>query len=68
MLIVRKNQLFDQEWQVCQYINGEFIGIVSGMGRNAGTLDSAAKSKRTAQRWRSNAGGMIRRVHITLKL
>ena len=51
MLIVRKNQLFDQEWQVCQYINGEFIGIVSGMGRNAGTWDSAANSKRTAQRW-----------------
>ena len=51
MLIVRKNQLFDQEWQVCQYIKGEFVGIVSGMGRNAGTLDSAAKSKRTAQRW-----------------
>ena len=48
MLIVRKNQLFDQEWQVCQYINGEFVGIVSGMGRNA---DSTAKSKRTAQRW-----------------
>ena len=51
MLIVRKNQLFDQEWQVCQYVNGEFVGIVSGMGRNAGTWDSSAKSKRTAQRW-----------------
>ena len=51
MLIVRKNQVFDQEWQVCQYINGEFIGVVSGMGRNAGTWNSAAKSKRTAQRW-----------------
>ena len=51
MLIIRKNQWFDQEWQVCQYINGEFIGIVSGMGRNAGSWDSAAKSKRTAQRW-----------------
>ena len=34
MLVVRKNQLFDQEWQVCQYINGEFVGIVSGMGLN----------------------------------
>ena len=51
MLIIRKNQLFDQEWQVCQYIKGEFIGVVSGMGRHAGTWDSAAKSKRTAQRW-----------------
>ena len=51
MLIVRKNQLFDQEWQVCQYINGEFIGIVSGMGRNAGTWNAEAKSRRTAQRW-----------------
>ena len=51
MLIVRKNQLFDQEWQVCQYINGEFVGVVSGMGRNAGTWDNSAKSKRTAQRW-----------------
>ena len=51
MLIVRKNQLLDQEWQVCQYIKGEFIGVVSGMGRNAGTWDSSAKSKRTAQRW-----------------
>ena len=51
MLIVRKNQLFEQEWQVCQYIKGEFVGSVSGMGRNAGTWDSAAKSLRTAQRW-----------------
>ena len=51
MLIVRKNQVFDQEWQVCQYVNGEFVGVVSGMGRNAGTWGSAAKSKRTAQRW-----------------
>lgn len=51
MLIVRKNQVFDQEWQVCQYTNGEFIGVVSGMGRNAGTWNSSAKSKRTAQRW-----------------
>ena len=51
MLIVRKNQLFNQEWQVCQYINGEFVGIVSGMGRNADTWDSTANSKRTAQRW-----------------
>ena len=51
MLIVRKNQVFDQEWQVCQYVKGEFIGIVSGMGRNSGSWDSAAKSKRTAQRW-----------------
>ncbi len=51
MLIIRKNQLFDQEWQVCQYTKGEFVGVVSGMGRNTGTWDSAAKSKRTAQRW-----------------
>ena len=51
MLIVRKNQLFSQEWQVYQYVKGEFIGVVSGVGRNAGTWDSAAKSKRTAQRW-----------------
>ena len=51
MLIVRKNQLFDQEWHVCQYINGKFVGVVSGMGRNAGTWDSTAHSQRTAQRW-----------------
>ena len=51
MLIVRKNQLFDQEWQVYRYVKGEFVGIVSGMGRNAGTWDSTARSKRTAQRW-----------------
>ena len=51
MLIVRKNQLFDQEWQVCQYVKGEFVGVVSGMGRNAGTWDITARSKRTAQRW-----------------
>ena len=51
MLIVRKNQVFAQEWQVCQYVNGEFVGVVSGMGRNSGTWDSTAKSKRTAQRW-----------------
>ena len=51
MLIVRKNQVFNQEWRVCQYVKGEFIGIVSGMGRNTGTWVSTAKSKRTAQRW-----------------
>ena len=51
MLIVRKNQLFEQEWQVCQYIKGRFVGSVSGMGRNAGTWNSTAKSLRTAQRW-----------------
>ena len=51
MLIVRKNQLFDQEWQVCRYVKGEFVGVVYGMGRNAGKWGSAAKSKRTAQRW-----------------
>ena len=51
MLVVRKNQLFNQDWQVCQYTKGEFVGVVPGMGRNAGTRDSTAKSKRTAQRW-----------------
>ena len=51
MLIIRKNQLFEQEWQVCQYIKGEFVGSVCGMDRNAGTWNSTAKSKRTAQRW-----------------
>lgn len=51
MLIVRKNQLFDQEWQVCKYVKGVFTGVVSGMGRNAGTWDSTTKSKRTAQLW-----------------
>ncbi len=51
MLIVRKNKLFNQEWQVHRYIKGEFVGVVSGVGRNAGTWDSTAKSKRTAQRW-----------------
>ena len=51
MLIIRKNQLFHQEWQVCQYVKGEYVGAVCGMGRNAGTWDNTAKSKRTAQRW-----------------
>ena len=51
MLIVRKNQVFDQDWQTCQYVNGEFVVVVSGMGRSAGTWDSTARSKRTAQRW-----------------
>lgn len=52
MLIVRKNILFSQEYQVCKYSKrGEFLGVVSGMGRNANTWDSCAKSKRTAQRW-----------------
>ena len=51
MFIIRKNQLFEQEWQVCQYVKGEFVGAVSGMGRNAGTWNSTAKSERTAQRW-----------------
>ena len=31
--------------------DGSFLGIVSGMGRNKGTWDSAAYSLRTAQRW-----------------
>ena len=30
---------------------GQFLGVIAGMGRNAGTWDSEAKSKRTAQRW-----------------
>lgn len=65
MLIVRKNQLFDQEWQVCQYVKGEFIGVVAGLGRNAGTWDSTARSQRTAQRWakqcrRDDPGGVYR--------
>lgn len=30
---------------------GVFIGVVSGMGRNKGTWDAEAKSRRTAQRW-----------------
>lgn len=51
MLIVRKNQLFNQEYHVCKYVNGEFMGVVSGMGRNKGTWNANASSQRTAQRW-----------------
>lgn len=52
MLIVCKNQVIKQEYQVCKYSKqGEFLGVVSGMGRNKGTWDSTAHSKRTAQRW-----------------
>lgn len=48
---VAKNQIVDTTYHVAKYANGKFCGIVSGMGRNAGTWDSEAKSKRTAQRW-----------------
>ena len=51
MPIIRKNQIFTQEYRVCKYINGEFMGTMSGMGRNKGTWDANANSKRTAQRW-----------------
>lgn len=36
---------------VVWYVNGLFKGVVSGMGRHRGTCDSAADSRRTAQRW-----------------
>lgn len=40
------------EYVVVKYKpNGEFIGVMSGMGRNKGTWDSNARSRRTAQRW-----------------
>ena len=29
----------------------KFEGVVAGCGRNAGTWDTEARSKRTAQRW-----------------
>lgn len=52
MLIVRKNQVFPQTYCVEMYSRaGAFLGVVSGMGRNRGTWDSEAQSKRTAQRW-----------------
>lgn len=33
--------------------SGALIAVISGMGRNRGTWDSAANSLRTAQRWLS---------------
>ena len=65
MLIVRKNQLFNQEWQVYQYIKGEFIGVVSGMLEHGIAQQGANEPPSVG---RSNAGGMIRRAPITLKL
>lgn len=51
-LIVRKNNIEAQTYQVTKHSRkGEFIGIISGEGRNKGTWDTEAKSKRTAQRW-----------------
>lgn len=50
MLIVRKNQIMEQEYHVCKYAHtGEFLGVVSGMGRNRGTWD-ATHGRRTVQR------------------
>lgn len=68
MWIVRKNQVLKQEFQVCKYTKqGEFIGVVSGMGRNKGTWNSTAKSKRTAQRWlkmlREDSDGFSYDIH-----
>lgn len=41
-----------QFWAVGQYdLSGKRIATISGMGRNKGTWDSTAESKRTAQRW-----------------
>lgn len=51
MLKVEKNQVRYVEYVVEEYINGEYMGVISGMGRNNGTWDANAKSKRTAQRW-----------------
>lgn len=45
---VIKNQIIDTAYVVAKYVDGKFCGIVSGMGRNAGTWDAEAKSKRTA--------------------
>lgn len=40
------------EYVVVRYKpTGEFVGVISGMGRNKGTWDSNARSRRTAQRW-----------------
>jgi hypothetical protein len=43
----------DIRYVVVKYtkLMGVFIGVVSGMGRNKGTWDAEAKSRRTAQRW-----------------
>lgn len=50
MLIVRKNQVFTQTYCVAKHRKGEFVGVVSGMGKNQGTWNSD-HSKRTAQRY-----------------
>ena len=39
-----------KNYQVVQYKNAEFYGIVSGLGRNLNTWDST-HTKRTAQRY-----------------
>lgn len=52
------------QWHVVQYRHGVFDGVMSGMGKNRGTLDSD-HSRRSAQRhakalraeeWRGRAG------------
>jgi hypothetical protein len=37
-------------YEVVEYRDGKFYGVVSGLGRNAGKWDSA-HSLRTAQKW-----------------
>lgn len=40
------------EYVVVRYKpDGKFDGVMAGMGRNKGTWDAEAKSRRTAQRW-----------------
>lgn len=40
------------EYVVVRYKpTGEFNGVMAGMGRNKGTWDAEARSRRTAQRW-----------------
>lgn len=40
------------EYVVVRYKpDGKFDSVMAGMGRNKGTWDAEAKSRRTAQRW-----------------
>ena len=45
------NQKTDMEYVIAEKRWGITIAVMSGCGRNRGTWDACAKSKRTAYRW-----------------
>lgn len=55
---------------VVEYVSGKFHAVISGCGRNVGTWDSSANSRRTAQRWaaemRAKNPSLVYRVEETV--